>query len=78
MINSVKLLIVFYNVGKKKNVDILYYNINIRKNDLMKINNEKGLTHFIFMKFSYTVTANEYFSKRIVYKLNNTEQFIKI
>jgi hypothetical protein len=71
---------VFYNVGKKKNVDRLYYNImyNIRKNDLMKINNEKGLTHFIFMKFSYTVTVNEYFSKRIVYNLNNTEQFIKI
>lgn len=45
----------------------------------MKINNEKGLTHFIFMKFSYTaVTANEYFSERIVYNLNNTEQFIKI
>jgi len=50
----------------------------IRKNDLMKINNEKGLTHFIFMKFSYTVTENEYFSERIVYNLNNTEQFIKI
>lgn len=44
----------------------------------MKINNEKGPTHFIFMKFSYTVTENEYFSERIVYNLNNTEQFIKI
>lgn len=44
----------------------------------MKINNEKGLNHFIFMKFLYTVAANEYFSERIVYNLNNTEQFIKI
>lgn len=50
----------------------------IHENDLMKINNEKGLTHFIFMKFSYRVAANEYFSKRIVYNLNNSEQFIKI
>lgn len=45
----------------------------IRENDLMKINNEKGLTHFIFMKFPYTVTTNEYFSKRFVYNLNNTK-----
>lgn len=45
----------------------------------MKINNEKGPAHFIFMKFSYTaVTTNEYFSKRIVYNLNNTKSFIKI
>jgi len=31
--------------------------VYIRENDLMKINNEKGPTHFIFMKFPYTAAV---------------------
>lgn len=58
-------------------MNIIITPVYIRENDLMKINNEKGPTHFIFMKFSYTVFIMN-LTKRIVYNLNNTKSFIKI